>query len=89
MENHTDELDIASAIEEMSRAAAINRILSKVPVPRDIESLIIEDLECDHCGCIIPVARQRIVLSIAESCNLCVDCQQTHDKREKLYHEVL
>jgi RNA polymerase-binding transcription factor DksA len=85
MENHTDELDIASAIEELARAAAIKRIRSKVPTNRDIESLIIDGLECDQCGCVIPIARQRIVLSIAECCSLCVDCQQINDKREKLY----
>lgn len=81
-----DECDIAAALEEAERAASIKRIRHDMPGDRDIEQLIVEDLQCEMCAAVIPVARQRVVLTIHKTCDLCVDCQSVVDKKEKMFN---
>ena len=80
-----DEADLAAIIEEMEREHAIRSITSRVPKDRDIESLLAEDAECDFCGALIPIIRQRIVLSIADTCEYCVECQEIIDRKNRLF----
>jgi RNA polymerase-binding transcription factor DksA len=80
-----DEADLASIIEEMEREYAIRSITSSVPKNRDIESLLADDAECDFCGALIPIIRQRIVLSIADTCDYCVECQEIIDRKNRLF----
>lgn len=85
MNDVMDECDIASAMEEAERNFAIQKILgSRIP-DVDIESKLDLDKECDSCGDKIPLARQRIVLSIHKTCDLCVDCQSDYDWKERVY----
>lgn len=84
-----DECDIASAFEENERNISIARILSGVPRNRKIEDIVtIEGLECDICGTVIPIERQRLVLTIKETCEYCVGCQDIMDKQDKLYAQL-
>jgi RNA polymerase-binding transcription factor DksA len=80
-----DDGDIASVLEEAERSASISRILSDIPGKRNIDELIVENLQCDICLAYIPVERQRIVLTIHKTCDLCVDCQAIEDKKDRLF----
>jgi RNA polymerase-binding transcription factor DksA len=80
-----DECDIASAVEEAERNFAIQKILGNRSPKGNIELRLDPNKECDSCGDIIPLARQRIVLSIHKNCDLCVDCQSDRDWQERIY----
>lgn len=80
-----DECDIASMLEELDREQAVKNILINVPPKRDIDALIDVEKQCDWCGDIIPVARQRIVLTLQTTCDYCVECQQMLEKQDLLY----
>lgn len=80
-----DDADIASILEEMERQLALKTLTSNVSRDRDIESLLNEHLTCDKCDNIIPIERQKIILSINETCDLCVECQDIVDKKNKLF----
>ena len=80
-----DDGDIASVLEEAERSASISRILWDSPGQRNIDALIDENLQCDICSVYIPVERQRIVLTIHKTCDLCVDCQRIEDKKDRMY----
>lgn len=81
-----DSADEASVLENNERVAAVAAILRDIPPKdRDIEKLIDPELGCDDCGVLIPVERQRIVLTIAKECNLCVYCQEIAHRAAKAY----
>lgn len=80
-----DECDIASVFEENERNIGIAKIVGVFPRNRDIEVLLIEGLECDICSSIIPVERQRVVLTMKETCDYCAGCQEILDRKEKMY----
>lgn len=81
-----DEVDFAQILEENERQASIKAILKNKPMfPRNIESLIDPDKECDDCGSLIPVERQRVILTINNTCDYCVLCQEMIAKEDRLY----
>ncbi len=80
-----DECDIASILEEMERENSVRHILMNVPPKRDIDALIDVEKRCDWCDDIIPIARQRIVLTLHKTCDYCVECQQLIEKQDLLY----
>lgn len=82
----TDELDIASELENREREAALFNILKNIPEKRNIEELLIKDLKCIECDDIIPIERQRIVLTIHKTCDYCIECQRLMDYESKLYN---
>ena len=82
-----DDAEVASLLEEKERNSSIQAVLRNKPKNpgRDIEKLLDPSKECDDCGAIIPIARQRIVLTIADTCDLCVACQDVMQREQKLY----
>lgn len=80
-----DECDIAAILEEAERMSLINKIRHDIPRDRDIEQLINGELQCEVCLSYIPVERQRVVLTINKTCDLCVDCQSIADKKDKMF----
>ena len=84
-EDIMDECDIAAELEHQDRTYAIHQILKNKPAERNIEALLDVDLECDLCYDIIPLERQRIILTIHHTCKYCVECQMIIDKENKLY----
>lgn len=82
----SDEIEIAARFEEAEREYVINQILQKISrKPRDIESLIDDSHTCDDCGALIPIARQRAVLQVYDTCDYCIDCQTIIEKKNSLY----
>ena len=81
-----DDSEFASNLENNERTSCIQAITKDIPPrDRDIESLIDPELECIDCGVLIPVARQRIVLTIAHTCTHCVYCQDRVQRTAKAY----
>lgn len=80
-----DECDIASVFEENDRNIGIAKIVGGFPRNRNIEDILIEGLECDICSSIIPIERQRVVLTMKESCDHCAGCQEILDRKERMY----
>jgi RNA polymerase-binding transcription factor DksA len=84
-----DDAEVASLLEQQERDSSIRAILKDKPtnLNRDIEKLIDPEKECDDCGAIIPIERQRVVLTISETCDYCVACQEIIAKELKLYNK--
>ncbi len=80
-----DECDIASELEQNERDYSVQQILKNKPIERDIEKLLDKDLHCESCDDIIPIERQRIVLTLQHSCEYCIDCQTILEKESKLF----
>lgn len=82
-----DDAEVASLLEERERNSSIQAILRDKPnnLDRDIEKLIDPEKQCEDCGAIIPVERQRVILTIAKTCDYCVNCQELITKEQRLY----
>jgi RNA polymerase-binding transcription factor DksA len=81
-----DDAEVASLLEERERNSSIQAVLRDKPSnTRNIEDLLDPDKECDDCGAIISIERQRVILTIAHTCNYCVNCQELISKEQKLY----
>jgi|688.fasta_scaffold1240574_1 hypothetical protein len=83
--NVLDECDIASVFEENDRSIGIAKIVGNFPRNRNIDEILIDGLECDICSSIIPIERQRVVLTMKETCDYCAGCQEILDKKDRLY----
>jgi RNA polymerase-binding transcription factor DksA len=83
--NVLDECEIAAVFEENDRNVGIAKIVGHFPRNRNIDELLDNELECDICGAEIPVERQRVVLTMKESCDHCAGCQEILDKKDRLY----
>ena len=79
------EEDVASEIEERERSAGIQRILDNIVRNVVSDDDLDPELTCNWCDSLIPVGRQKIVLSMSNSCDYCVDCQSIIDKQDKNY----
>lgn len=80
-----DEGDIASMFEERDRDRALQSVISHIPPKRNIDALLEDGKHCEWCNDVIPIERQRIVLTILKTCDFCVDCQQLVEKQDLLY----
>jgi hypothetical protein len=80
-----DECDIAAELEQHERDYSIYQILKNKPSARNMEALLDINLECELCSDIIPIERQKIILTIHHTCNYCVECQMIIDKENKLF----
>ncbi len=80
-----DECDIASELEQNEREYSIQQILKNKPLERNIGELLNIDLRCNSCDDIIPIERQKIVLTLFHTCEYCVECQTIIDKELKLF----
>lgn len=80
------EEDLASAFEENEREYNINKIIGHIKRRVVTESDLDPDLICIECGEIIPIGRQKVVLSMHETCDYCVYCQEVNDKRDNIYN---
>lgn len=83
--NVLDECEIAAVFEENDRNVGIAKIVGHFPRNRNIEELLNVALECDICSSIIPIERQRVVLTMKESCDYCAGCQEILDRKDRLY----
>lgn len=81
----SDDGDIASIIEELDRERALHNVLGNIPPKRDIDALLEEGKLCEWCDDVIPLERQRIVLTLLKTCDYCVDCQSLMEKQDLLY----
>jgi hypothetical protein len=79
------EEDVASEIEERERSFGIQRILDNIERNVVSDADLDPELTCSWCDSLIPIGRQKIVLSMANSCDYCVDCQTIIDRRERVY----
>ena len=80
-----DDGDIASIFEERDRERALHQVLGNIPEKRDIDALLEDGKLCEWCNDIIPIERQRIVLTLLKSCDYCVECQALMEKQDLLY----
>lgn len=80
-----DDCDVAYEMEERERNAGIQKILDNVKRNEVKETDLDPELRCDLCNSFIPIERQRIVLSMADSCDYCVCCQDYIDKKDRNY----
>lgn len=80
-----DDADVAAELEERERSYSIAKIRSSIPGIKPEDIVVDEELRCLQCDTFIPVARQRIVLTISKTCDYCVQCQNDADKRDRIY----
>lgn len=80
-----DDGDIASMFEELDRERALHQVLGNIPQKRNIDALLEDGKLCECCEDIIPIERQRIVLTILKTCDYCVECQTLMEKQDLLY----
>lgn len=75
-----DEAELAEIVERMERDSEVSSIRSKVfqGSVEEAEALIDPNKECEECGELIPIARQRAKPNAV----FCIDCQQWHDEQE-------
>jgi RNA polymerase-binding transcription factor DksA len=84
--NLPDDLDVASEMEAMDRNNAINSILNNMYHNNNIELLLDNTKTCISCSCIIPIERQRVILSIKKTCDYCAECQDYIEKSDRMYN---
>ena len=76
-----DEAELAEIVERMERDSSVYAIRAEVfqGTAEEAESLIDPNKECEECGELIPVARQRAKPNAV----YCIDCQQWHDEQKE------
>lgn len=57
------------------------KILNNTTTVQNKDNVINIELECIICTAIIPVERQRLILTIKTSCEYCAGCQDLMDRK--------
>lgn len=81
-----DEAEVAEIAERMERESGVLEIRAKVfqGTKEDAEKLIDPNKECEECGTLIPVERQRA----KPNATYCIDCQQWYDEMDARKHRL-
>lgn len=75
-----DEAELAEITERRERESSVLEVRSKVfqGSKEEAEAMVDPEKECEECGVLIPVERQRV----QPLTKMCVDCQQWFDDKE-------